>query len=256
MIDKRSSVPLYVQVQNLITAQIRAGEFQPGHQVPSETEIAAQHNISRMTARKALDSLVAKGILYRRKGKGTYVAEHLMAYGMSTILSFSGTFNARGHRVTTRVLSTAVIPASDHIREALHLNPFAQMIMIRRLRLLDQVPAAIHTSYLDHPLFAPILDMDLSQVSLLDAIQRVLGLPVAYSRDSVQAVLPSREEADLLGVAPTDPALEVVGVAYTEGGQPIRLTRGVYRGDMFKLTVTNTATQPASLNISQAMAGS
>lgn len=249
MIDKRSSVPLYVQIQNLLAEQIRAGELQSGHQVPSETEIATQHNISRMTARKALESLVAKGILYRRKGKGTYVAEHVMAYGMSTILSFSGTFSARGHQVTTKVLSSAVIPASDYIRESLHLAPYTQMIVIRRLRLVDDVPAAIHTSYLDHRIFAPILEMDLSKASLLEAIQETLGLPVAYSRDAVQAVLPNREEAELLGSAPNDPALEVEGVAYAEGGQPIRLTRGLYRGDLFKLTVTNTATQPASLNM-------
>ncbi|MBE0688673.1 MAG: GntR family transcriptional regulator [Anaerolineae bacterium] len=249
MVDKRSSVPLYLQIQSLIVEQIRGGELRPGDQVPSEPEIAAQRHVSRMTARKALDGLVSKGILYRRKGKGTYVSDHVMAYSLSTILSFSRTFRAYGHDVVTRVLSKEIVPASANVCERLSLTEPARVIAIRRLRFIDGLAAAIHTSFLSYPLFAPLLEVDLSQLSLLDVIESVSGIPVAYSRDSVLAALASPEEADLLNVEPGSPVLKVEGVAYTESGHPTRLTRAVYRADMFHLTVLNTAGQAALLDI-------
>ncbi|MCA9902460.1 MAG: GntR family transcriptional regulator [Anaerolineae bacterium] len=252
MVDKRSSVPLYLQIQSLIIEQIRAGELRPGDQVPSEPELAAQRQVSRMTARKALDGLVAKGILYRRKGKGTYVSDHVMAYSLSTILSFSRTFRANGHEVVTRVLSKEIVPASANVCERLGLIEPARVIAIRRLRRIDGLAAAIHTSFLSYPLFAPLLEIDLSENSLLDVIENISGTPVAYSRDSVLAALANPEEASLLDIEAGSPVLKVEGVAYTENGQPTRLTRAVYRADMFHLTVLNTAGQSALLDMAAA----
>ena len=250
MIDKNSSIPLYMQIQNMLLERIRTGEYLPGTQVPSELEIASLHQVSRMTARKALDSLVVKGILYRSKGKGTYVAENIVSYGLSTMLSFSQTLRAQGHEVTTQVLRREVIPGSPDVLERLQLASESQVIVIRRLRLVEGRPATIHTSFLEYRLFAPILQADLSQESLLDLIQRISGIPIAYTQDSVQADRATVEEAHLLEIEVGEPVLRVEGVAYGENGHPTRLTRAVYRGDMFRLIVKNTGEYGASLKLS------
>jgi GntR family transcriptional regulator len=255
MIDKSSSIPLYLQIQNFLIDRIREGEYSPGAQVPSELEIASQHRVSRMTARKALDALVSKGILYRRKGKGTYVAQGVVSYGLSTMLSFSRTLQAQGYNVVTRVLHIEVVPGSPKVLEHLQLSLDSQVIVIRRLRLVEGIPAAIHQSYLEYGVFAPIMhDIDLSTASLLDAIQRISGMHVAYTRDSVQSDLASAEVAALLEIEPGRPVLRVEGVAYAENGQPTRFTRALYRGDMFKLIVKNTANLAASLDFSHTLA--
>lgn len=252
MIDKSSSIPFYLQIQSLLISQIRNGEYPPDAQLPSESEIAIQHKVSRMTARKALDALVAKGILYRRQGKGTYVARGVVSYGLSTMLSFSRTLQAQGYNVVTKVLHIDVVPGSPMILEHLQLSADSQVMVIHRLRYIEGIPAAIHTSYLEYRIFASIINdhVDLSQESLLDSIQRISGLQVAYTRDSVEADLANAEIATYLNIEPGRPVLRVEGVAYAENGQPTRFTRAVYRGDMFKLIVKNTADLTASLDIS------
>lgn len=250
MIDKNSSTPLYMQVQNHLVEAIKSGDYGPGAQVPSELEIASEYGISRMTARKALDNLVSKGILYRRKGKGTYVADSVVSYGLSTMLSFSRTLRARGYDVVTRVLTVDVIPASLEVINHLQLAVDSKVIIIRRLRLIEGQPAAIHTAFLEHAVFAPVLQVDLSQQSLLDTIQSISGNQIAYTKDSVQADLLTADEARLLNVETGSPALRVEGVAYSADAHPTRYSRAVYRGDMFKFEVSNSAELASTLTIS------
>lgn len=250
MIDKTSSTPLYLQIQNLIVDQIRVGDYKAGEQVPSELEIASQYIVSRMTARKALDNLVSKGVLFRQHGKGTYVAEDVVSYGLSTMLSFSRTLQAMGYNVVTKVLLVDVIPASSDIVRSLRLGLKSQVIIIRRLRLIDEIHAALHTSYLDYKMFAPIMKFDLAVMSLHDVIHRVAGIQVVYTNDSVQADLATPEEEKQLQLEPNKPILRVEGVAYSGEGQPTRLTRAVYRGDMFRLNVKNASDLATSLKVS------
>lgn len=256
MVDKGSSVPLYLQIQTELEERIRSGEFLPGAQIPSEAQISTRYNVSRMTTRKALDTMVSKGILYRRKGKGTYVAETRFAYGLSTMLSFSQSFRAWGYEVTTRVLQRDVMPGTPDILEPLQLSPGSDVLMIRRLRILDGNPAALHTAYLPYPQYAALLEIDLSTESLLESIKNVSGVGVAYTRDSVQADLASFEEARLLTIKPNAPVLKVEGIAFADNHHHTRVTHASYRGDMFKLVVTNTGEHTAALKIAGALGNS
>jgi GntR family transcriptional regulator len=250
MIDKNSSIPLYLQIQNQIADQIRQGSYLPGTQVPSELEISSQMSVSRMTARKALDALVSKGMLYRRKGKGTYVAENMVSYGLTTMNSFSRTMQSRGYHIDTRVLRVDTVNGPPEILNSLHLDPGSKLLCVRRLRLVEGKPAAIHIAYLDHRVYAPLSKVDLSTSSLLDAMHELSGVPLAYTMDSVQADLANAEEARLLEIEKDSPVLRVEGVAYSEYGEPTRFSRAVYRGDMFRLMVKNTTSLAASLDIS------
>lgn len=253
MVDKISSIPLYIQIQDMLYEGISSGQLQPGTQVPSEPELAAQYDVSRMTARKAIEGLVNKGYLIRRQGKGTYVADGALAYDLSTMLSFSGTLRSRGYEVTTKVLAQDALPTSSFVAETLHLRPDSDMILVRRLRYLNGEPAAVHTSFLEHRVFAPLLDIDLTSTSLLAAVEQILGTRIAYTKDSGQAVIISPEDLSLLNVPEGSAVLEVDGVAYTENGQPIRVTKAIYRGDLFKFVITNTGAQGASIKITDAL---
>jgi GntR family transcriptional regulator len=249
MIDKAASTPLYQQIQNYIVERIRSGDLPAGSQVPSEFELSAQMQVSRMTARKALDSLVSSGILYRRRGKGTYVATSVVDYNLTTMQSFSRTLRSRGYDVTTRVLVVESLPAPPEIAQQLHLDVGIPLLMIRRLRLVGGIPAAIHTAYLNQAVYGAVAQIDLSIHSLLDSMQQITGQPMVYTIDAVQADSARSEEARLLDIPKDSPVLRVEGVSYLEYGEPTRYVQAVYRGDMFKLTVRNTSSLAASLNI-------
>jgi GntR family transcriptional regulator len=247
MIDKGSAVPLYIQIQNDITDAISSGELLPKSQIPSEFELAGFYNVSRMTVRKALDHLVSKGALFRKQGKGTFVTDRTVNYGLSTIMSFSSTLRSAGFTVTTRILNQEVVPAPSKIISKLTLQPKSQVVFIKRLRFVEGEPSAIHISYLSYPQFAPILDVDLSKYSLLKTVETIGGLTLSYSRDTVQANASNLDESELLGVPLKSPVLVVEGVAYTTSGTSVRYTKAIYRGDIFKLNSFNTLESGNSL---------
>lgn len=252
MIDKRSSVPLHLQIQNYIAEQIHQGIYPPDSQVPSELGLSSQLGVSRMTVRKALDALVSKGLLYRRMGKGTYVADDVVSYNLTTMHSFSRTLQARGYRIDTRVLLIDTVIGAPEVLAGLNLDPGSLLVVVRRLRLVESRPAAIHIAYLDHRIYSPLLKLDLSSESLLDSMHEISGVLNASTSDSVQAGLATEEEGRLLEIERGSPVLRVEGVAYSEYGEPTRFSRAVYRGDMFRLNVKNTASLAAALNIAEA----
>lgn len=250
MVDKKSSIPLYLQIQTELMKHIRQGDYEPGQQVPSELEIAAQYGVSRMTARKSLDNLVTKGVLFRRRGKGTYVSDDVVNYGLSTMLSFSRTLEAQGYKITTEMLLKQIINCPENLIQHLHLGMTDDVVMVRRLRSVNEEPAAIHTAYMDSQVYASILDFDLETSSLHDAIYKISGIEVSYTNDWVKADLATTEEAKLLRIVKRSPVLRVEGVAYSVSGQPVRFSRAVFRGDMFSLNVKNAADPNTTLRLS------
>ena len=244
------TAPLYKQIETILEDLIRSGRLKPGEQVPTEVGIAAHFGVSRMTARKAVEALATKGMLTRQKGRGSYVTDSPMTYGFSTMQSFSKTLRARGYNVTTKVLFKGAVPSTGEAAKALRLPSDGLMFMVRRLRVIEGRPAAIHSSFLDFNVFAPLMDVDLSSASLLGAIERTLGQKIAYSEDSADAGLATPEDASLLDVAEGRPILTVRGVAYSGLGSPIRFAKAVYLGSLFRFTVRNTASNGSVLEFS------
>lgn len=240
MIDKSSSRPLYVQIQSAIEDKILTGELKSGDRIMSENELASRYNVSRVTARQAIEQLVAKNLLYRSAGKGTFVSEHVIPYGFSTMLSFSKSLAIRGFAVETKVLDQGIMPCLDDVAQRLRLEPCADTVIVRRLRIVDGVLAALHTSYFSARLYSRLLEIDLTTLSLLEAAERIGGTRMQYSEDSLRAVPATAIDADLLSVPPGSPMLELSGVVYDENNVPCRYTKGIHRGDVFRLDVRNS----------------
>ena len=255
MVDKGSSRPLYLQIQTLLEKKILSGEWKSGDKVMSENEISATYKVSRVTARQAIEQLVAKNMLFRSPGKGTFVSEQDVAYGFSTMMSFSRSLETKGFSVETRILDQGIIPAPHEIAEKLRLEPDADVVAVRRLRIVDGIPAAIHASYFSARIYGSLLSTDLTVESLLEAAEKIGGTTMAYSQDSLRAVPASVADADLLCVHPSSPMMELEGVVYDEQNHPCRYTKGIYRGDLFRLDVRNTRTSTHVLTMSSIATG-
>ena len=247
MLNKNSHIPLYLQIQSFLREQIHAGTLGPGDQIPSELELASELQVSRMTVRKAIEGLVSRGDLFRRAGKGTFVTRDVMSYGFSTMLSFSRTLAGRGYNITTQVVRQEVVPGSTDVCKRLNLAPGSQVLIIRRVRFVNEEPVAIHTSYLDQRKFAPLAQADLTHGSMLEAMERIYGTHMASTKDTVRAAFANDEDSRLLGQAERTPVLIVEGTAYDERGSPTRFTEAIYRGDRFELVVINTHNHASSL---------
>ena len=249
--NRGASRPLYLQIQAVLEEKILSGEWKAGERVTSENEISAKYKVSRVTARQAIEQLVAKNMLYRHPGKGTFVSERGLAYGFSTMLSFSRSLQAKGFAVETRVLDQGIIPAPKYVAEKLRLERDAELVVVRRLRIVDGIPAAVHASYFSARVYGSLLAADLATESLLEAAEIIGRVRMAYSQDSLRAVPASIADADLLSVSPGISMMELEGVVYDEQNRPCRYTKGIYRGDLFRLDVRNTRTSATVLTISR-----
>src|SRR6266567_1330544 len=140
IVDRRSVVPLYYQIQQGLSEQIRSGQLKPGELMPSEQEIAARLGVSRMTARQALKSLCSRGLAFSQRGKGTFVSRMKLEKNFRQLLSFSEEMKDRGSQPRSKVLAFERIHPEDDVVEALHLNPSEEVIFLRTAYLHNGEP--------------------------------------------------------------------------------------------------------------------
>lgn len=235
-VARSSPVPLYIQIEEELRERIRSGALRPLDRVPSEAELSEGFGVSRMTARKSLDRLVGDGLLFRKAGKGTFVAAGKIAHSASTRMSFSAAMDALGLDHSTTVLEAGLGPAPPGIATALREPAGASVVFVRRLRSVGGEPAAIHLSYLP-PWLGDILDADLTG-SLSEAMTR-LGAQVAETQDTIEAVSATGEDARLLGVERGSTLLRIEGVGLSLAGEPVRYTEALFRGDRFRFGLTS-----------------
>jgi GntR family transcriptional regulator len=241
---KDSPVPLYLQIEEEVRARIEQGSLAALGQVPSEAELSEEFSVSRMTARKALDRLVAEGILFRRPGKGTFVAPAKISHRASTQLSFSAAMEALGRTHSTRVLEAAIVPIPARVANHLEIDAGGQVVSLRRVRFLEDDPVAIHAAYLPVR-YAGVLEGDLS--GSLTELMRAEGARIADARDFVESVQATAEQARLLGVSAGAPLLRIEGTAYAANMEPVRYTDALYRGDRFRFGIDTQ--RPADLHV-------
>jgi GntR family transcriptional regulator len=244
MVARRSSVPLYQQIEEDLRSIIDSGELPPESRVPSEAELSKRFGASRMTVRKALDRLAGDGLLFRQQGLGTFVSAPKISYRFSSQISFSGAMTAMGLQHRTRVLEAGMVRAPATVARALEVPAGTDVLLMRRLRIVQDRPAALHTAYFPSRLGA-LLESDLSGslTSLLEGI----GVRVDRARDVVDAVLATDEDARLLEVPAESPIIRVEGVAYAGMLDPVRYTEGRYPGGRFRFSVDTG--KPANLKL-------
>ena len=162
-VDHDSPIPYYVQVKGSLCAHIERGDWQPGDQLPGELELCRVFDVSRTVIRHALGEMEHEGLIVKRKGKGTFVAEPKIVRGLAQKLTgFFQDMVERGFTPSTRVLRQEVVPASPKVAAYLGLEPETPVILIHCLRLVEDVPIILDTIHLPHALCPKVLSADLS----------------------------------------------------------------------------------------------
>ena len=134
-IVRESKLPIYHQLYEILRGNIVRGEWQPGDILPSETELIEQYQVSRITVRQALEALVNDGLIYRQRGRGTFVAHPTVEQGLSRIISFTEDMHQRGFRPDTEIISAGLISAPAEIAEKLQIEAGEELVRLERLRL-------------------------------------------------------------------------------------------------------------------------
>lgn len=238
-LDKDSPVPLYYQLKEVLQGMIDEGDLTPGDPVPSERDICERFGISRMTASKAVSALVDEGILYRERGRGTFVAFPKPTCTSSRLTGFSDNIRAAGLAAETRILAFEEEEASRSIREALVLTPQESTVYnILRLRYVEQEPFSLENAWVPKCRFPSLTRNLLEGKSLYVLMREHFGMQLSYARQTIEPVLCSDFEATQLDLDSGTPVLLFRRVAYAEPQMPVEYSKCIYRGKRFKYEIS------------------
>ena len=239
MLKQDSMTPLYVQLMNEVENSIKNGEYKPGDKLLTETEMAKKYGVSLITVRKAVGSLMEKGLVVRKQGKGTFVTKPKLARNMKKLQSFSEMCAQMGVVPGAKMLENHLMPADAKVAEALGIEPGSNVVYISRLRYADQEPVQIENSYF--PLkYAFLLDAKFDDNSLFDHLREKSGARVASSEKKIELCRATAEEAELLRVKKGDAMLCVRSTAFDKSGEPMYAGIQIINGDRFTLYVYET----------------
>lgn len=212
--------PLYRQVQELLTGRLIANHWRPGALLPSEFQLADELGVSQGTVRKALDELTALGLLVRRQGRGTFVAEHDQAHAL---FHFFRLVRKDGTPLTPKsvLLSCGSGRGSAAECEKLDLAVGAKVIRLERLRELDAVAAIHELLVLPFDLFPGMADLAPLPNTLYSYFAHEHGVMVARADEGLSAVAADSRTAKALGIEKGSPLLEIDRVARALDGTAV-----------------------------------
>jgi DNA-binding GntR family transcriptional regulator len=234
-IDRSSPVPLYFQIANRIEKAIASGQLPPGARLENEISLGERLNMSRPTVRRALQELVNKGMLVRRRGIGTQVVQGPLTRKVE-LTSLYDDLERGGQHPSTSLLVHEVIPADARLAERLSVAEGCPVFHLRRLRLSDGAPLAVMENFLPEQ-FADLVPGDLEARGLYQ-LMRARGTLIRVAQQRIGARAATPEESRLLEIKRYGPVLTMDRTAYDDSGKAVELGRHCYRPDRYALEVT------------------
>ena len=222
--------PKYYLVKRHLLERIES--LPPGSPVPTERDLTAELATSRTTVRQALGELVGEGRLVRRQGSGTFVAEPKVTWPLQ-LTSFTEQAAASGFSTSTELLDAGRQRAEAEVARRLALKPGASAYCVERLRLVNDQPMAVETSYLSAKRFPGLIPELRRTGSLYKVLSDVYGVQPVSAEETIETAPASPREAGLLQTDTGSPMLVLGRHSFDAGGEPIEWVRSWYRGDRY-----------------------
>lgn len=243
-IDKYSVVPIYHQLKILIQERIKSGVYAVGTILPSEREFCEEYSISRMTVRQAISDLVKEGLLYRERGKGTFVASPKIEQGLSKLTSFTEDMLSRNAKPGVRMVELKQILPTASISKMLEVTEDTPVFEITRVRLADDEPMAIETVYIPVHYYPELSAEEVARGSLYNVLRTKAQLTIHEALQSIEADIAGQYEAELLNIKPKSPVLLMKRLTKNANGEIFEYAKSVYRGDRYIFTTKLYANIP------------
>ena len=238
MIGRRSTAvindgprPKHAQLSDVL-ADLAANELGPDVAIPSERELMTTHDVSRSTVRKAIESLIADGLLHRIHGKGTFVTRPRLESRLH-LASFSQDMRRRGLTPSTRSLGIERERPPGDVCAALALGPTGEAWRIERVRLADGQPIALEQGWYPEPLLPGLNRADLGG-SLYEIFAERYGLVIDAAEQTLWGETADPTLARTLD-APVHAPLLVFRRVSSAAGRPLEYVVSRYRGDRYQL---------------------
>lgn len=229
-VERPAREPKYYLVKRHMLELIET--LPPGSALPTERELCAQLGTSRTTVRQALGELVGEGRLLRRQGAGTFVAAPKVVWPLH-MSSFTAQAAASGLTASTHVLQTGRVKADEALAARLAVRVNAPVYEIERLRLVDDSPMAVETSYLAAARFPGLVGRLKTSTSLYQVLTDSYGVRPSAADETIETAAATPHEAELLQIDTGAPMLVLSRHSFDADGTPVEWVRSWYRGDRY-----------------------
>ena len=236
-VDRNSPVPLYFQVAQHLEHLIESGELAPGTRLENEIDLADRLHLSRPTLRRAIEYLVDKGLLVRKRGVGTQVV-HAKVQRQVELTSLYEDLAKASRDPHTRVLSFVTEPAPDALALELGIPEGTAVYVLERLRYSGAEPLAIMRNHVPADLLR-LTPEDLEEQGLYNLL-RANGLNLRIAKQSIGARAATAAEARALGETKAAPLLTMVRWAYDDQGRAVEHGDHIYRASRYSFDLTLT----------------
>ncbi|WP_194757377.1 histidine utilization repressor [Aliidiomarina indica] len=222
----------FAVIKEHIYQKIESGEWPEYHPVSSENELSAEFNVSRMTARRALQELSDEGLVTRTRGSGTFVAPLKSQSALLTIRNIADEIKMRNHKHHAMVRSLEAVPTPPHIAAALQLDPDSQVFHSVITHFENGQAVQVEDRYVNPVLVPNYLEQDFTQRTPHEYLCEVT--PLTEASHLIEAVLPRKETAEWLDMSAIEPCLQIQRRTWCRDGVVSQATL-THPGSRFRL---------------------
>ncbi len=233
-IQHDSDIPLYAQIREALRTGILNGSYPPHSRLPSESQLQALFQVSRITIRQALSELQKEGLLFKQHGKGAFVSQPKAFQNITALEGFNEAMSRMGHEIVNRVLGMRTLPAAKLVAARLGLPEDSEVTEIRRVRLLNRSPVSMEITYLPTDLGERLRNADLVTRDVFLILENDLRVPLGAADLSIDAVPADAKTAKALGVERGAALLRIERLTHDAQGRPIDFEYLYFRGDAFQ----------------------
>lgn len=231
-----SPVPLYYQLAEILEREIRSGKYIAGKQLPTAKELAERYRVGLQTVRAALSQLENKGLIFRRAGKGTFVAGRPAEFLLDR--SFTRQMRDLGLQPSSKVLVCEVRPAGRELSAELNLLPEDPVLHLYRVRYGDGEPISLQYAFVPIHRCPDIANHDFSVESLYEVLFHCYNIEVREITHTISCAAATPQQASLLGVRVRSPLLVIRTRAIAIDGTLVEQTLSYYRSDRYEYRTT------------------
>lgn len=235
-LDRSSPVPLYFQVSRQLEAAIERGELPAGARLENEIGMASRWGLSRPTIRRAVQELVNKGLVVRKRGIGTQVVGPGQVKRQVQLTSLYEDLERLGQQPSTRVLTRRVEPATDVVATHLNVHEGTDVLHLERLRYAQGEPLALMRNWLPCDIGNAITSEQLEARGLYELIRGV-GIHMRIASQRIGARAATSAEGRLLGGRKNTPLLTMERTTYDDNGRAVELGIHIYRAESYSFEV-------------------
>lgn len=234
-IDKNSTIPLYVQLMNILIEKIE-NNMEENDKLDSEREICKKYNVSRTTVREALDELEKNKYIYKVQGKGNFISPRVVEQDLIKVSSFTEEMKKHGKNPTSKLLNFEVIEASNKVAKKLEMEENELVFKISRIRIADDIPMIYEITYLPYERFKKLSKEMIEENPLYEIFKNIFNAQITSAEEVIESVLINKLESVYLEIPQGHAALKFERIAY-EQDEIIEYTITIARGDKYRYRV-------------------